>query len=92
MVENDLLASSKELTLIDLNLEDALFEELYGDSVMVGVALNFERIDLTCIKPLDLTPMSSPLLATTPSHLHTFYESLGDIRGYNCSSDAQVHT
>ena len=34
-----------------------------------------------------MTPTSSLLLVTTPSHLHAYPESLGDIRGYNPSFD-----
>ena len=54
---------------------------------MVGAAPSIEHIDPICTKPLDLTPISFPLLHTTPSHLHAFHESLGDFRGYNPSLD-----
>ena len=34
-----------------------------------------------------MTPTSSPLPPTIPSHLHAFHESLGNIKGYNPSLD-----
>jgi len=43
--------------------------------------------DLICTEPLDSMPISSPLLPTTPSHIHAFYESLGDGRGSHPSFD-----
>jgi len=48
---------------------------------------SIEHIDPICHEPLDLTPTSSPLPRTTPFPTHAFYESLGDIRGYNSSLD-----
>jgi len=36
----DLLSWSKKLILIEPHLEESLFKELCGDSVMVGAALN----------------------------------------------------
>ena len=68
-------------------LEEAPFEELCDDSLVVGVAPSVEHINPICTEPLDFTPISSPLLPTTPSHLHALHESLGDIRGYNPSLD-----
>ena len=44
-------------------------------------------IDSICNEPLDLTPISSPLLPATPSHLHDYHESVVNIRGYNPSFD-----
>ena len=46
-----------------------------------------ELIDTICNEPLELTPTSFPLLPATPSYMHAFHESLGDIRGYNPSFD-----
>jgi len=46
-----------------------------------------DHTDPICSKLLDLTPTSSPLLPTIPSHLHAYHKSLSDIRGYNPSFD-----
>ena len=55
---------------------------------MVGdAAPSIEHIDFICTTSLDLAPISSPSLSTTPSHLHAFHESLGDIRGCTPSFD-----
>jgi len=48
---------------------------------------NIEHTDPICNEPLDLTPTSFTLLPTTPSPLHVYPKSLGDIRGYNPSFD-----
>jgi len=45
------------------------------------------HIDPICSELFDSTPISSPLPPTTPSYMHTFHESLGDIRGYSPSVD-----
>jgi len=60
---------------------------LCDKSLVVGAAPSIDHIDPICTEPLDLTPISSPLFPTTPSYLHAFHESLGDIRGYNPSLD-----
>jgi len=84
-IEDILLSWSRGLTLVELYLEEAPFEELCDDSLVVGIAPSIEHIELICTEPLNLTPISSPLLPIMPSHLHAFHESLGDIRGYNPS-------
>jgi len=73
----------KKITLVESYLKEALFEELYGDSVMIGVNPNFAHIVLTCIPALDLTPISSLLLPLSCSYYHAFYKSVCDIRGHN---------
>jgi len=73
--------------LVGPYLEEAPFEELCDDSLVVGAAPSIEHIDPICAAPLDLTPISSPILPTMPSHLRAFHESLSDIRGYNPSLD-----
>jgi len=73
--------------LVGPYLEEAPFEELCDDSLVVSAAPTIEHIDPIYTEPLDLSPISSPLLPTTCSHLHAFHESLGDIRGYNPSLD-----
>ena len=67
--------------------EEAPFKDLCDDSLVVCAAPTIEHIETICAEQLDLTPISSPLLPTTPSHLHAFHESLGDLRGYNPSLD-----
>ena len=81
-VEDDLLD-----WLGDIALLEPSYQDLYSDDVRVSAAPSIEHIDPICTKPLDLTPISSPFLSTTPSPLHAFHESLGDIRGYNPSLD-----
>jgi len=49
--------------------------------VMGSTTPSVGLIDPICNEPLDLTPISSPLPPTTPSHVHAFHESLGDLRG-----------
>jgi len=85
--EDVLLSWSGGLTLVEPYLEDAPFEELCDDSLVVGAASSIDHIDSICTEPLDLTPISTPLFLTTPSHLHVFHEFIGDIRGYNPSLD-----
>ena len=63
-------------------------EEFCGDVMMDGVAPSIGYADPISTKPLDSTPISSPLLSTTPSYVHTFHQSLGAIRGYNSSFDS----
>ena len=62
-------------------------EELCGDHVMVRDAANIAHTDPICTEPLDSMPISSPLLPMTPSYLHAFHESSGDIRGSHPSCD-----
>jgi len=54
---------------------------------VIDAAPSFGHIGLTFVQSLDLTLILSPLLPTTPSHLHAFYKFLCDIRGYNPSFD-----
>lgn len=61
-VEDDLFSWSKELILIEPYFEEARFEELCGDSVMVGALASVEDIYLICVEPLDLAPF----------HTHSF--------------------
>ena len=68
-VEDVLLSWSGGLTLVEPYLDEAPFEELCDDSLVVGVAPRIDLIDPICTELLDLTPISSPLLSTTPSHL-----------------------
>ena len=86
-VQDVLLPWSGELTLAKPYLEEAPFEELCDNSLVVGAAPSINHISPICTEPLDLTLISSPLLSTTLSHLHAFHESLGDVRGYNPSLD-----
>jgi len=51
------------------------FEEYSINDVRVGAALKIEHIDPIYTKSLDLVPISSLILPTTPSHLHAFHES-----------------
>ena len=86
-VEDVLPSWSGGLILVEPYLEETPFEELCDDSLVVGTAPGIDRIGPICTEPLDLTPISSPLLSNTPSQLHPFHESLGDIQGYNPSLD-----
>jgi len=85
VLKDDSRSCSKELRLFGPHLEDAFFVEFCGDVVMGSDTPSIKHIDPICNEPLDLTLASSPLLPTTPSHLHAFHESLGDIRSYNPS-------
>jgi len=86
-VKDDLLDCSEEPTLIEPLLKETPFNELYGDGVVVAAIPSIEHIDPIRTESLDLAPISSFFLPTTPSHLHAFYESVGDIRGYIPSFD-----
>jgi len=92
VVEDASLVWSEAPVLVPPHLKEAPFVKSYGDVVMDGTTPNIGLIEPICNEPLDLTPTSSPLLPTTLSHLHTYYESLGDIRGYNPSLIHIVHT
>jgi len=80
-IEDVSLSWSGGLTLVESYLEEAPFEE-FSDDVEIGSATpSIGLLDSICVEPLDSMPMSSSFLPITPSHLHTFHESLGDIRG-----------
>ena len=66
--------------MIEPFFEEAPFEELCGEGMVVNAGPSFEHTDLTCIESLELTPISSPCFSMTPYHLHAYYESLCDIR------------
>jgi len=83
VLEDDFPTRLKEPILVESHLEEAPFDELYDDSLVVGATASFDHIDPICTEPLESTPISSPVLPSDPSHLHAFHESLGDIRGYN---------
>jgi len=87
VLEDASLSWSKELILVEACLEEPPFEELCGDVMMGGTLPRIGPNDLICNEPLDLTPISSPLHATTHSHPHAFHESLDDIGCYNPSVD-----
>jgi len=82
ILEDVSLVWSNESVLVEPCLEEAPFEELCGAIMMGSITPNVGFIDSICTEPLDFTPTSSPLLPTTPSYVHVFHESLGDIRGY----------
>jgi len=87
ILEDDSLRLSKGLTLIKPHLEEPPFVEFCGDVVMDTNTHNIKDTDPICNEPLDLTPILSPLLPMTPSNLHAYHVSVGDIRGYNPSFD-----
>ena len=69
------------------HLEEATFVEFCGDIMMGSDTPSIEHIDPICSELFDSTPISSPLLPTTPSHLQEYHESMCDIKGYNPSFD-----
>ena len=81
------LSRSKEFKLVAPHLEEAPFVELYGDLVMGTDTRSTGTTDPIGNEHLDLTPASSLLPSTNPSHAHAFHESLGDISGYDPSFD-----
>jgi len=82
VMEDVSLDWSNEFIVIEPYLEEAPFEELCGDDLIVSAAPSIGHINSICTKPLDLTLISSPLLSTTSSYFHAFHESLGGIRAY----------
>jgi len=87
VLEDASLVRSKELTLVVPHLKEAPFVEFCDDILMGSDTPSIEHIDHICYKLFDSTPISSPLPPTTPSYMHAYHESLGDIRGYNPSFD-----
>ena len=79
VLEDTSLLRSKQLTLVEPHLPEAPLEEVCGDLVMGTDTSSIRPTDPIGNEPLDLTPTSSPLPPTIPSHLHAFHESLGDI-------------
>jgi len=73
--------------LVESCFKEAPFEEICGDIVMGSVAPSIGLTDPIYTELLDSTSISSPLLLTSPSHLHAFHEFLGGIRGYYPSFD-----
>jgi len=88
VLEDASLLRSKELTFVEPHLEDAPLEELCGDLMMETYTPSIGPTNPIGKEPLDLTPTPSTLPPTSPSHLHAFHESLGDIKGYNPSLDS----
>jgi len=54
-IEDAVIAWSKEPSSIEPHLEEALFEELCNDDVVVGAAPSVGHIDSICNELLDLT-------------------------------------
>jgi len=81
-VEDDSLDWLGEFALLEPS-----FKEYYSHDVRVGAAPSIEHTDQIHTELLDLVPISFPFLPTTPSHLHAFQESLGDISGLHPSFD-----
>ena len=79
VLEDALLLRAKELTLIEPDLDEAPFEEFCGDVMIGNVAPSIGQTDSICFELLDPTPISFPLLPTTPSHLHPYYTYLEDM-------------
>jgi len=71
---DDSLSWPKEPTLVSPYLEEAAFKELCVDIMIGSTTPGIGLIDPICNEPLDLTPASSSLLPTTPSHLHAYHE------------------
>jgi len=86
-IEDVLLGWLKELTLVESYLKEAPFEEFCGDIVIGSATPSIVYIDPICTKPLKSTSISFPLFPTTPSYVHAFHESLGDIKGSHPSFD-----
>jgi len=76
VLEDDSLSWSKELTLVEPHLEEAPLVEFCGDVVMGTNTPSIEHTGRICNEPVDLIPTWSPLLPTTPSHLHAYPNSL----------------
>ena len=87
VLKDDSHSWSKELTLFGPHLEEAPFVEFCGDIVMGSDTHSIAHIEPICSELFNSTPVSSPLLPTTPSDLHAYHESVGDITGCNPSFD-----
>ena len=68
VIDDDWVAWSRELSMVEPHLEKTPFKELCGDDAMVSVTPSIEHVDSMCTQPLELTPISSPLLYSIPSH------------------------
>jgi len=77
VLEDASILRSKALTLVEPHLEEAPFVEFCGDVVMGTNTPSIEHTDHIC----KVTPISSPLLPTSPSHLYADHRSLSDLRG-----------
>jgi len=82
VLEDASLVRLKEHELVEPCLKEPPFEELCSDVVMGSDTPSIKHTDPIFSELVNLTLTSSPLLPTTPSHLHDYHESLGDIRGY----------
>jgi len=87
VLEDASLVWSKKHAMIEPCLKEPPFKELCGDVVMGSDTPSIEHTDPICFELFDLTPTSSPLLPTTPSHLYAYHESLSDIKGYSPNLD-----
>ena len=87
VMKGDSLGWSEKFILVEPCLEEAHFQEFCSDNVMGNAAPSIGLIHSICSESLDLAPILSPLLPTTPSQVHAFYECLGDLRGSHPSFD-----
>ena len=60
VIEDDSLARSIELSLVDPYFEEPPFEELYSNDVLVGAALSIGHMSSIYTEPLDLSPHIIP--------------------------------
>jgi len=70
VIEDDSLVWSKEHSFVEPYPEETTFEELCNEDVMSSVAPNIGLINSICIEPLDLIPISSPVLPSRPLCIH----------------------
>jgi len=87
VIEDVSLLRSREVTLVVPHLKEAPFVDFDGDLVLNSDTPSIVHNDPICSELFDSEPIPSPLPPTTPSYMHTFHESLGDIRGYSPSID-----
>ena len=67
--------------LDDIALLEPSSKEYYSHDVRASASPSIKHTNQIHTELLDLVPISSPFLPTTPSRLHAFHESLGDISG-----------
>jgi len=66
VIEDDSLDWSKELALVEPYLQQAPFEELCGDDVMVSASPSVRHIDFIFIEQPDLTLFHPPSFPSLP--------------------------
>jgi len=78
--------------LVEPYLEEAPFEELCDDSLVIGAAPRVDYIDPICTEPLDLAPFHPHHFPLTPLFVMRFMSSYVILAGFTPRLTLIAHT